>query len=616
MLRSEIKSCILLLFFSFLLSEYLSLTTIGFVVLGTVLLYFKIAVSKALRTFLALGIFSSYWFIFGKVIDPEVGLNFLTTVIVLKLLEKESLRDRYMIFFGMILLLSAGSLFEKTLTYAIFYGTAFAILLHDFYRDILVRWRAKDLGYAFLWVIPLTLILFFIFPRLLNPLPFGKGQPRDGEVGFTPNVNISEIEKLAANDTPVFQALVDQELRQGQLYWRGNTLSHTDGWNWSRGPEMGTLRALKENETFDGTKQSIRLLNKEEYFFALDHPLSFIYSDKVGTPSANYSLAQRTWQWTANYLVYSNPASRISDVKEPKADLQISLPEKDRSWIREEFKGETVEVLSREFKKKIYDEGFIYSLAPGRISNFRSFMLSRKIGFCSHYASSLALILRVKGIPARLVSGFMGGTYNRFASYYLITQNDAHVWVEAYENGEWIKLDPTEWIAPDRVKLGGEAFMNSTVSGNLNLASRFRMDWIKDAQLWFKQWDFRFYTFIDEMDYHGQAAWLYRLNLKRIWLYTFLPLAMALFMIGYFYFNQSRNRKPKKEIEELWQLFFKQTKKNGLVLAANSIHDQRLKIEQFKGPKQKEISSIWESLVKMSFGEIETVKLKDKIKKI
>ncbi len=63
-----------------------------------------------------LGIFASYWLIYGKVIDPEVGLNFLTSVIVLKMLEKESRRDQYMIFFGLILLLSTGALFEKNLT--------------------------------------------------------------------------------------------------------------------------------------------------------------------------------------------------------------------------------------------------------------------------------------------------------------------------------------------------------------------------------------------------------------------------------------------------------------------------------------------------------------------
>src|SRR5689334_20405104 len=101
--------------------EYMSVATMVLAGIGAICILARFKVSRFLRTVTSLLIFASYWLLYGKVIDPEVGLNFLTSVIMLKMLEKNSRRDDYMIFFGMILLLSAGSLFEKNLTYVLFY---------------------------------------------------------------------------------------------------------------------------------------------------------------------------------------------------------------------------------------------------------------------------------------------------------------------------------------------------------------------------------------------------------------------------------------------------------------------------------------------------------------
>jgi hypothetical protein len=56
----------------------------------------------------------------------------------------------------------------------------------------------------------------------------------------------------------------------------------------------------------------------------------------------------------------------------------------------------------------------------------------------------MAVLLRVNGIPARLVGGYRGGYYNEMGNYYLVPQKNAHVWVEAYERGRgWVRFDPT-----------------------------------------------------------------------------------------------------------------------------------------------------------------------------
>jgi hypothetical protein len=72
--------------------------------------------------------------------------------------------------------------------------------------------------------------------------------------------------------------------------------------------------------------------------------------------------------------------------------------------------------------------------------------LVHKQGNCEYFASSLAVLLRMSGIPARLVGGYKGGFYNKTGGYYLVLQKNAHVWVEAHIAGRgWIRLDPTPY---------------------------------------------------------------------------------------------------------------------------------------------------------------------------
>jgi hypothetical protein len=74
------------------------------------------------------------------------------------------------------------------------------------------------------------------------------------------------------------------------------------------------------------------------------------------------------------------------------------------------------------------------------------FLTVKKRGNCEFFASSCALLLRLAGIPARLVGGYLGGEYNDLGGYYVVTEDQAHVWVEAYLEGKgWVRVDPSRW---------------------------------------------------------------------------------------------------------------------------------------------------------------------------
>jgi transglutaminase-like putative cysteine protease len=74
------------------------------------------------------------------------------------------------------------------------------------------------------------------------------------------------------------------------------------------------------------------------------------------------------------------------------------------------------------------------------------FLFESKKGHCEFFSTAMAIMLREIGIPSRNVTGFVGGTYNRFGHYYAVRQGDAHSWVEAYLDDPvhgWVTFDPT-----------------------------------------------------------------------------------------------------------------------------------------------------------------------------
>jgi hypothetical protein len=73
-----------------------------------------------------------------------------------------------------------------------------------------------------------------------------------------------------------------------------------------------------------------------------------------------------------------------------------------------------------------------------------TFLFEKKQGSCEYFASSFALLMRLAGVPSRLVGGYRGGYYNEMGEYYVITDNMAHVWVEVFLSGRgWVMIDPT-----------------------------------------------------------------------------------------------------------------------------------------------------------------------------
>src|SRR5262249_35410063 len=72
------------------------------------------------------------------------------------------------------------------------------------------------------------------------------------------------------------------------------------------------------------------------------------------------------------------------------------------------------------------------------------FLFESKRGHCEFYSTAMAVLLRTVGVPTRNVTGFIGGSYNRFGRFYAVRQGDAHSWVEVFIDDQgWKTYDPT-----------------------------------------------------------------------------------------------------------------------------------------------------------------------------
>jgi hypothetical protein len=104
--------------------------------------------------------------------------------------------------------------------------------------------------------------------------------------------------------------------------------------------------------------------------------------------------------------------------------------------------------------------GFEYDEYPPPVPYpLETFLFFNHIGYCQQFAGTMALLLRMGGVPARVATGFTTGTYDSATKHWLVSDIDAHSWVEAWFPGYgWVTFDPTPAAAPAR---GGRSSINA-----------------------------------------------------------------------------------------------------------------------------------------------------------
>jgi transglutaminase-like putative cysteine protease len=102
------------------------------------------------------------------------------------------------------------------------------------------------------------------------------------------------------------------------------------------------------------------------------------------------------------------------------------------------------------------ESGFTYSERPDEPGEapLEQFLFDTRTGYCQHFAGAMALLLRMGGVPARVVQGFSPGGFSKRKDAWIIRDTDAHAWVEAwFDDYGWVVFDPTPAVTPARSQI-------------------------------------------------------------------------------------------------------------------------------------------------------------------
>ena len=322
-----------------------------------------------------------------------------------------------------------------------------------------------------LFIFALALPLFLIAPRSGAAALTRSGGGLATFIGFSENVTLGQIGTLKQDDGLVMRVrVVDQTPRE--LRWRGVALDEFTGKGWKKSVQARQTDLVNErNGLYQfGTARSIDRLTRQTFFLEpLESPVLFAAPRVVGIQGdlpfvridAEGSVQSRRRDYER--VMYT----AISDTNEPRMDelrddrqgypisfyRYLQLPDD----LDPRIDSLATAIVLRANASNRYDAakaiethlqtGYGYSLdmKAGGPDPLADFLFNVKAGHCEYYSTAMAVLLRSRGIVARVVNGFLPGEYNEAAGAYTVRQSDAHSWVEVYfpETRAWVTFDPT-----------------------------------------------------------------------------------------------------------------------------------------------------------------------------
>jgi len=434
-----------------------------------------------LRILLTLGAVALVVFTLGALWGRRTAATLLCVMLAAKMFELFRIRDLRMVASVCFFLIATQFLFNERLFYLVYLATGamvavVALIQIQRYEDSTLTGRntadpdhrslIRQGAVMVMAALPVALTLFVLFPRLAQPLWGLPEQVMDGRTGLSDSMSPGSIANLFLDDSPAFRAEFDDQPPPPQdRYWRGPVLWHFDGNTWRQSQFASRQPAIPVPADSDAIRYSIQLEPHEQrWLFVLDYPVNAPAEAHI---SLDYQVVdQRPVTSLKQYEMVSNPD--FIDMPELHESLQrqaLSLPPErnprtlDRAQeLRERYPDdrELIMAVLRWFN----EEEFYYSLetTPTGRHGTDEFLFDLRVGYCEHYASAFAILMRAAGIPTRVVTGYQGGFWQPNGQYLLVRQSDAHAWTEVWLEGSgWTRVDPTSAVAPERIEQGSRS---------------------------------------------------------------------------------------------------------------------------------------------------------------
>jgi len=547
----------------------------------------------------------------------SAGSHLLVVMAFFKLLESKNSRDYMLLVILSFFIIATNFLFSQSIATAAYmflclFCTLITMVSINQNKSVVpLREKAFISLKLIAFSLPIMIVLFLFFPRITGPLWNTNNDQPQAKTGLSDSMEPGLISQLVYSNELVFRAKFSNQIPpQHKLYWRAITLLNFNGKKWTTTSESEASAVLHINSSGYEYTVTMEASNKK-WLFLLDLPYQIsnkhhISSDFTShTDKAINSLIQYTANSSQNYYISNNLDPHFESLALTTPGLNNKSRKLAEKWRQQSASSEEIINQALAF---FTQQGFSYTLSPARLTRANGidqFLFETREGFCEHYASAFAILMRHAGIPSRIVLGYLGGELNPIDNIISVDQSMAHSWTEVWINGKgWVRIDPTAAIAPDRINLN----VSSALKDKKNLPLHLKIN--SETLLAIKQFmsaiDNQWNQWVLNYDETHQKKFLKFLtgadySLKDISNLFIQIILITLLLTGFAYlFN---NLKKKKDpIKNDYQLFLKKLTKAGLpkkISEGPRDYKDRL-IKHFPAQKQ-EISFIIENYINLRY---------------
>lgn len=465
----------------------------------------------------------------------ETASDFFVLTVALKWLELHSRRDLYVLFFILCYLGAVNFLFRSGPGWTLLDVIGILALFNALQgaqggtlrRSMLQTW--KRMGTLFLIALPMVIGLFIFFPRI-GPLWSVPLVSDRSTTGFSDTVAPGDISHLAQSDQRVFRVRFAEKIPPARLrYWRGLVLEDYDGRAWRErqsftppGPPGKVNEEAMAGPLKPGEYEVLLEPTYQHWAFTLKN--SQAVSSNVESAGDALFRFRRPVDTTVRYRMrLTDEPSTVSQLGAATRFRDTALPRdgnpRTRQWarsLRERY--DTPQAFVLALLQYFRTQPFYYTLNPPKLGAdpIDTLLFQTRRGFCAHYASATAYVLRSVGIPARLVVGYQGGELGADGRYLIVRQYDAHAWVEAWLAGRWVRIDPTAAIAPSRIEHGLQSSLSDPgdfLAENWMAPSRYNdVPWIRWVNLQMDALNYRWERWVVGYQGNTQLALFGRLS--------------------------------------------------------------------------------------------------------
>jgi transglutaminase-like putative cysteine protease len=399
------------------------------------------------------------------------GVAMLVLLLAFKLLEMRARRDLFVVVFLSLFIVLTNFFYSQTIPTALMMLLALVLLLaaqmsfqHTGLQPPLAR-RLKTSAQIVLLAVPLTAVLFVLFPRIQGPLWGLPGDAGAARTGLSDSMAPGSMAELALSNEVAFRVLFQgRPPANRDLYWRAVVLTDFDGVTWTRRARHAPQATL--NLATRGPLVRYQITQEptgQRWLFALEQPraLPDLERGRARVTPELELVAPAPVMQRIRYDAASFPgaAFQVDESREQlNGGLRLPVGFNPRAMeygytLRQQHRDN--QALVAAVLHRFRNEPFRYTLNPPPLGRdgIDDFLFGTRAGFCEHYAGAFVFVMRAAGVPARVVTGYQGGEVNPVDGYMSVRQSDAHAWAEVWlrERG-WVRVDPTGAVSPARVE--------------------------------------------------------------------------------------------------------------------------------------------------------------------